>query len=222
MGYTHYYYQKRDLTDAEFEGFSSDVSAILAALPKTSRAFDQAYGFGGFECMAGFGKDEQAGVPLAVAHDDPARPIVGADSVHFNGAGYPDADHESFVIDKKVDTSSFTWAEEKMAFDCCKTARKPYDAVVCACLLALKSRAPSAFKISSDGNAGDWVAAARFARHALGRQMPLGKISGFGKDVEAMLAAKQLSGVELAGKESKAIDSAASRARASRKALKAL
>lgn len=39
----------------------------------------------------------------------------------------------------------------------CKTARKPYDAVVVACLVILKHYLKDNFDVASDGYAADWV-----------------------------------------------------------------
>ena len=47
---------------------------------------------------------------------------------------------------------------EKNCFDFCKTAMKPYDAVVTAILIRAKSIYGSCVEISSDGGWGDWQA----------------------------------------------------------------
>jgi hypothetical protein len=43
-----------------------------------------------------------------------------------------------------------------MFFDFCKTARKPYDAVVTACLILLKQTYGDAVEVSSDGSWSEW------------------------------------------------------------------
>ena len=43
-------------------------------------------------------------------------------------------------------------------FACCKTERKPYDAIVVACLLVAKHHLGAAIEVSSDGNWEDeWL-----------------------------------------------------------------
>lgn len=58
-------------------------------------------------------------------HDDPRSPLVTPQQVRFNGVG--DGGHQTF---------RFCTAPED-TFACCKTARKPYDAVVMRVLLVL-------------------------------------------------------------------------------------
>lgn len=55
-------------------------------------------------------------------------------------------------------------------FDFCKTARKPYDAAVCACLVAFRHHFGGAFAVSSDGDDYDagWVAARTACQAVLG------------------------------------------------------
>lgn len=196
MGYTHYYSQKREMTSEEFDGFAKDVERLIAALPKTISDFDENFGRGGY----GYGP--RSPDVLAVSHDDPDRPMVSKDAVSFNGAGYADANHETFQVVRLQDKSHYSFDKGKgETFNFTKTARKPYDALVCASLLALKSRAGSAWSISSDGDAGEWVASARFARYALGRPMPLGKISNFANEKKDLMAAREPSSREVALKE---------------------
>lgn len=59
--------------------------------------------------------------------------------------------------------------EEPFAF--CKTARKPYDVAVTACLSVLKYRLGELISVSSDGNAEDWHAGVQLARSVLKRNV---------------------------------------------------
>jgi len=61
--------------------------------------------------------------------------------VRFNGVG--DNAHETFVFSKNI------------GFNFCKTQRKPYDAVVCACLATAIEIFGSNINVSSDGNNND-------------------------------------------------------------------
>jgi len=64
-------------------------------------------------------------------------------TIAFNGAGR-DA-HETFVI--QVGDTEFNF---------CKTAEKPYDAVVCASLILLKKELGDKVTVSSDGGWHKW------------------------------------------------------------------
>jgi hypothetical protein len=104
-------------------------------------------------------------VPLAAEYDDPDEPPVASPAiVRFNGVG--EDGHETFLIDP--DDRGFTF---------CKTNYKPYDAVVCAALIALERAAPGAYEISSDGSPVDWKSGLDFARQVLGADcaIPLGE-----------------------------------------------
>lgn len=77
-------------------------------------------------------------------------PQVNPDIVQFNGIG--DQTHESFTIRRVI--------EKPGHFDFCKTARKPYDLAVTACLIVVdhyvNAGETRAMQISSDGNREDW------------------------------------------------------------------
>jgi len=72
--------------------------------------------------------------------DNSKRPVVSKKQIRFNGIG--EDGHETFMISN----SSFE-------FNFCKTARKPYDVVVCEVLLVLNAFCPH-LSISSDGFSG--------------------------------------------------------------------
>jgi hypothetical protein len=57
--------------------------------------------------------------------------------------------HENFVL-----REHFNQNED---FNFCKTARKPYDIVVTACLALLKHRLGDSIDVSSDGDPSDWI-----------------------------------------------------------------
>ena len=75
--------------------------------------------------------------------------------VRFNGLGMDS--HETF-----------SWSREESGFNFCKTARKPYDAVVTACLIHLKDCYGDAVDIGSDGYWSEWSDGARLYRNATG------------------------------------------------------
>ena len=77
------------------------------------------------------------------------------ENVWFNGYG-PDS-HETF-----------NWKSDSSGFGFTKTARKPYDAVVTACLIHLKDIYGDLVSIGSDGSWSEWSDGARLYRNATG------------------------------------------------------
>lgn len=75
--------------------------------------------------------------------------------VRFNGLG--ENSHETF-----------SWSADASGFNFCKTAYKPYDAVVTACLIHLKDIYGEAVSIGSDGDWSEWSDGARLYRNATG------------------------------------------------------
>jgi hypothetical protein len=57
-------------------------------------------------------------------------------------------------------------------FSFCKTARKPYDIVVTACLAILKYRLGNAIEVSTNGESMDWIDGILLARRAIKRKVP--------------------------------------------------
>ena len=80
------------------------------------------------------------------------------EEIRFNGREEGDRGHEIFSLQRKVDKRLEDYAtrlDRKYIFDFCKTARKPYDIVVCCLLVILKHRLGNMIEISSDGK--DWT-----------------------------------------------------------------
>lgn len=140
MGYTHYYTQNRILTDREWQDLTIIFHHMLNHLPAHSQSA------GGYF----------ADYPLTI-HDGygTGQPEVNGRSLVFNGDDSNDMAHETFYINRNG-----------RGFHFCKTARKPYDLIVCAVLLVLCEVAPAAFDMSSDGDmAGEeWQPARDFLR----------------------------------------------------------
>lgn len=83
---------------------------------------------------------------------------------HINGKG--DYAHEDFTLREHFNQAV------KDGGDFCKTAQKPYDTVVVACLAILKYRLGDAIEVSSDGDASDWIDGVALARRCTGRVIP--------------------------------------------------
>lgn len=84
----------------------------------------------------------------------------------INGKG--DDAHEPFSM-----REYFKQNLEDSGGDFCKTARKPYDIVVTACLIVLANALPKNFRVDSDGNKGDFVAGLDLARRVLKKRLEI-------------------------------------------------
>ena len=128
IGYTHYFYREPKLDKTTWNLFAGDVEKILKNA----------------DC-------------LIASCDGKQQFKVNMLCLDFNGVG-EDA-HENLYIRRVAQKNE--WANEDgdgKIFECCKTAQKPYDKYVTACLIAFKYRFGDSVKISSDGSALDWEA----------------------------------------------------------------
>ncbi|UGY23790.1 hypothetical protein HU675_0038565 [Bradyrhizobium septentrionale] len=155
MGYTHYWTQKRDFTKTQWTEITADIKAILAHAQHVE------------------------GIVLAGAGGEgKTSPQFDADAIMFNGLG--DDSHETFVVHRKRPPLEEWQTPDRRGWDFCKTARKPYDraVVACLCYLATVTRkedptthepiiGSEAFSVSSDGDTADFLAGLDMARVAL-------------------------------------------------------
>jgi hypothetical protein len=133
MGYTHYWTPKNS-TKEQFKKFSNTCKELHKNLPDTT------------DTAGGYHSDDEVKI---CGGDGKGKPKFTSKEVCFNGDGKNDLDHETFYI--ALDYFDWTF---------CKTARKPYDLLVCACLLA--ARDILKFDVSSDGDFEDWKPAIDF------------------------------------------------------------
>jgi hypothetical protein len=154
MGYTHYWTQTRDFNEQEMGDIAASVRKIITTATD-GREFPNNYtGEGSF--------------PLVICgFDGTGEPILSKEKISFNGQG-PDLDHETFYFDAKRELPYENARPDQLGWRFCKTAHKPYDAVVTACLTFLQ--ADYGFEVSSDGDIDDWDAGVKLAEEALGRQ----------------------------------------------------
>jgi hypothetical protein len=111
MGYTHYWNSKKS-TDADWDKFISVCKQLHTNLPKHSDVVDH----------------NGKAYPINIAGGDGVgKPFFNAYCVWFNGKdGKADLSHETFCIERAT----------RLTFNFCKTARKPYDLLAVACLIA--------------------------------------------------------------------------------------
>jgi hypothetical protein len=99
--------------------------------------------------------------PVNLNHTDPnvVQKIWGKPAICFEGKG--ELGHEPFLL-----TSADVETDQEFSpcIGFCKTARKPYDMLVCATLILVNNIAPDLLDIRSDGGIEDWEPALRLAR----------------------------------------------------------
>jgi hypothetical protein len=143
MGYTHYFYTPKQITDSEWDTLLGRVRTLHTALPD------------GLLIRGGFGTGE---------------PVFNRDVIWFNGDTVSGESYETLRIDKKADTTSYAYHSADrnggLCFNFCKTARMPYDLFVCAVLIALKDSVPKS-KVGTDGDAEDWADALEFYNNTM-------------------------------------------------------
>ena len=97
------------------------------------------------------------------------KPIFNETEIWFNGDASEHLDHETFSIHWSRPTTHGKYG------DFCKTARKPYDVVVCFTLLIFAELFPEAFEFSSDGDMDDieWQRAVELYQAFVGKDAKL-------------------------------------------------
>lgn len=143
MGYTHYWKIPKELDKELFEILSEELRSAQGLLPTKSDSAQQ----------------DNEGVIYLAGGNGEGEPVFNNMKIIFNGKD--DLAHETFAILQKGNPD----------FEFCKTARKPYDLMVCFSLLRLKYHFPEA-NISSDGGAKDWAAAKKFYKKVFGEAAP--------------------------------------------------
>ena len=144
MGYTHYW--RRPRPDGEHYHIHS------------------AYMFGNlaFDALKIIKQAEINGIRIRDAHGEnepefnEARFGINGDASAFSNDGR-DLAHESFIWEGTPTVSEWR-KDEPETFDFCKTAYKPYDAVVTAILIRAKQIYGKYVSVSSDGEWGEWQA----------------------------------------------------------------
>jgi hypothetical protein len=92
-------------------------------------------------------------------------PTFNKSKICFNG--HAPKDYETFNMQQIPEHQS--WEEpNKRPFAFCKTAYRPYDLLVCACLLVYKHHSPLTMELGSDGGNAEWVDAEGFVKDILG------------------------------------------------------
>lgn len=144
MGYSHSWDLKNPIpkNKQQFIDVMMDVEMIMNSLPKFSTS------------AGGHYKD----YPLVLRNGlGEGVPVITSQEIIFNGDRSEGLHHETFVF-------SFVNPDDQSGF--CKTARKPYDLVVCAVLISLANRVDG-FEFSSDGDWKDWEDCLKFYKEVV-------------------------------------------------------
>jgi hypothetical protein len=136
MGYTHYWNFK-----AAPRGKANEIeTAYKRAMLDCQRIVKQFYA-------------ERGGLSGYSAHCK----LGEYGGLNVNGKG--EDGHETFTM-----REHFSQNLDDNGHGFCKTARKPYDLVVTACLAVLKHRLGDCIQVSSDGRPTDWARGVEYAR----------------------------------------------------------
>jgi hypothetical protein len=120
MGFTSYYRIPSKMDSERFDALVKDVKVII----KSAKGL-------GIELANGNGEKG-------------TKPKITKDLICFNGV--EEDSHETLYIAREDEMTS----KNELVFNFCKTARKPYDTIVSAVLVAVKKHFPES-NISSDG-----------------------------------------------------------------------
>jgi len=125
MGYTHYWEIKQNLTASEWMKIQQKARALI----KKARAKGI--------CVAG-GAGEGS-------------PEVSSKEIWLNGCAKKKWKHKYAYPGADQAHETFSFKPKKREFDFCKTAEKPYDALVVSILNEARKIAPKKIRVSSDG-----------------------------------------------------------------------
>jgi hypothetical protein len=153
MGYTHYWYlNKQAEHGVKFSRTLDEMEKIIA---------DQR------GILAGW---DGEGDPKASFNGS----SNGFDEISFNGQG--EDSYESFVFrrfGKDKGSRVESYRNKGKDFGCCKTAHRPYDFVVVACLAVAAQVIGDGIEVHSDGDPDEWADGVALASRVLGRDVPV-------------------------------------------------
>jgi hypothetical protein len=159
MGYTHYFYRQETMNKTKWSKFTKELEMLKKNLPENG-------------ITAGCSNDEPAvicGWNSKLKEYDRNSSIIDGEIIALNGEG--DLSHESLYIprvmceeDKKFSSTS----KDGLRFGFTKTARKPYDTMVCLALISMKRWFMHKVRVSSDGDIEDWKPALDLYRKLTG------------------------------------------------------
>jgi hypothetical protein len=149
MGYTHYWYRDEKIKPEKYSKIVEDVRKAIDILKKD--------------------------IELA-NWDGTGDPNISSTDISFNGTSKDDQYHETFSFPLVYEKYEHEIPKDGKYFEFCKTARKPYDLVVCVILLIIKRHLNRTIRVSSDGFTdydssgleGTWPEAVKFVEKHFG------------------------------------------------------
>lgn len=186
MGYTHYIRRPLEVPQEEFTAIATDFSEVVAELAKHGLRLAGGAGtgipeidrdaivFNGVEKCGH--KDVDLGIawPASKARGQSAEAELQVKGSWFAGALLAkrtcggDCSHETFCFERILEPESWHHPENGLYLEFCKTAFKPYDLAVTACLMIIKHRLGETVEISTDGDDENWAEARNCVFHLLG------------------------------------------------------
>lgn len=153
MGYTNYYRTPIKMDAKKFKLLSEELKVAAGFLPGTT--------IGDLKYLI-----------VLRGWDGTGKPEFTNEAIAFNGDNQDDLSHETFRIDRdNTKQANARGSKESLVFNCCKTARKPYDLMVQISLLRLKHHFPETI-ITSDGRSTDWVKGRKVYKKIFGDNPP--------------------------------------------------
>jgi hypothetical protein len=141
MGHTNYWHRDEKLNREKFRQAVKDIKKVR----------------------------EVIGTPIQREYDDSRSPVANDNLIRFNGIG--EEGHETFYVSRVYSPDFKQYHEDgKRLFQFCKTAYKPYDTLVCCCLVILNHYFGDSFVVSSDGeiDSPDWKEAKKVCQECFG------------------------------------------------------
>jgi len=133
MGYTHYYQVNKKAIQGNTEKLEAKYQLALKKCQAIAKAYNSE--------LKAIDVKHPNRLSGYTVHSKPGQ----YGGLFINGTG--EHAHEDFCLREHL---------KENASEFCKTAHKPYDQVVVACLIVLKHYLGPAFEVNSDGDACDW------------------------------------------------------------------
>jgi len=183
MGYTHYLYRpvKKDHDVEAWNKFVADCKYLYTHMPEHSESAGSSYADAPLMLngCGGFNKPQFTSTRIYFNGTGSTKKRRKVSATNNKGKPYTywvddligvpqelqDLGHETLTLYRKAWTQQYEKSSPTL-FSCCKTARKPYDLMVTACLILYKYYFPYV-QIGSDGNGEDWQQAWEFVAYVL-------------------------------------------------------
>lgn len=145
MGYTHYF-THTEVTQEVWDTIVKDCRKLKKKMPGKS--------------LSAGGHYKSDDLVLGKWDGETKLRVMGSKKrLQFNG--FPaDLAHETFSL----------YRTGSDGFEFCKTRRKPYDLMVCACLIVYTHHSQETIELRSDGDREDWEPAINFVGQVLGAE----------------------------------------------------